>query len=85
MRVSAGVGKGDIATLPSSTLLSRNLSELLVSFTETVFTVSEGEQLFSLVVNKSGVTTSDITITINLTDFTAKGPRRGLNLTSILP
>ena len=48
-------------------------TELLISFTGSSFTVSEDERIFTLEVTKSGVTTSDIRVTINFTDITAVG------------
>jgi hypothetical protein len=47
--------------------------KLVVSFVGDSFTVSENEKLFFLEVNKSGVTISDILVTINFTDVTATG------------
>ena len=49
--------------------------ELQVSFSQPSYTITEGDQLFSLEVLKSGATFSDIEVTILMQDITAEGTK----------
>ena len=53
--------------------LSLPHTELEISFTNETVTVSEGDGFFYLAIVKSGVTTSDITVNLNITDGSARG------------
>ena len=57
---------------PLSYCTSRS-AELRISFTQSAYTAREGDQVASLEVAKSGLTTSDIIVDLEVEDISAEG------------